>query len=1073
MTNQGEKAYLKRLDENFIVEASAGTGKTRAILDRAEFLVDHDQGFPMSQLAAITFTEKAAAELRNKLRRRLEAKAAKALQSEQPRIQKLLSEFEQAQISTIHSFCAHLLRLRPIEAGISPAFKMMDEADSAALFDRVWDKWLESNLVNNPGFFTRLRSMEIPVSDLKFLAKKLYHNRDLLKGIDGSLAEEDFKRLLKDAGEAFARLFIRTQKEVKGTSIKVLPEFMERMKELLNSEPEKAEEVWLKIDYAGITKPWKSNPAAVEIREEMTGFFKRIRAHALALALEEIKRFITMLGEEKERLEILDFQDLLIKARDLVKKDRVARDYFRKRFNYILVDEFQDTDPVQVELVFLLAGLENDPADNWRLVKLKPGKLFLVGDPKQSIYRFRRADLEIYELAKKTLLENSGKASEVMLDKNYRSHPGILDWVNITFENLIRKQSGFQPEYKKLVPGEPGAKLTPPLEKPVIVLELEKDPSLPPQKTRFGVENVRIVEARAVADFIQWSIENQLQVWETGDKSRARPAKYSDFAVLYGKHKYIQYIREEFRSRNIPFQMEASQEFLKRDEIAGLRAILSAIVNPLDQVALVSSLRSLFLAVSDLELLEFARDKGTWNWLETKPDPGKHGAIADAYEFLKELYNARDRKPITWIIEQLILRSRIGLLKTLHPQFNQALLNIERIKAASRSFDQDPAAGIFDFITWMENLGAGEDSSWPELMADKASNAVSIMTYFKSKGLEFPIVILANLSNALPAGGDVLIKNWKHGSLAVRLKNFQTLNYQDMDKNESIHIDCQNIRNLYVAATRAKQYIVIPDHRAIDKCAGQYMEKLSAGLPEPGKQARQLAEMLQPRKASEFKLSKQALEKSRLEIFSSLKPAPTEIEKGKAEFEKELQQKIHQAKKYVELTAPSKEELFEEFDPEKAGARDQALEIGSIAHKVIEYAGKENLETALLLAQSLAQESAREKALPQIQELVRAFFESELKAKIDSGDCFQELPFLIEFEHKLYRGKIDLVLREKNSVILVDFKTDRITKEEADARAKKYQRQMQIYAEAVSRIKNHQLAETSIYFLKPRLKKEL
>jgi len=1068
MTAENKKAYLEELAANFIVEASAGTGKTRSILDRVEFLIERDKSFEMGRLAAITFTEKAASELRNKLRRRLETKAGQSSAAERERLSRLLSEFDQAQVSTIHSFCSHLLRLRPVEAGVSPAFKVADEAEAAALFDKVWEKWLETTLSQNPGFFATARFMEIPIDKLKALAAALYANRDLVKPAEPA-PEKEFKALLKEANNAFLQLHDRALNQA--GNIKVLAGFMQNMKALLASQPDQPEAVWCKLDYSKVRdSEWSSSEAARAVRDELDRWFQKIRAQFLARLLKELVNFIARFDREKQRLELLDFQDLLLRGRDLVRK-KEPREYFKRRFKYLLVDEFQDTDPVQVEMVFLLAEQTGEFAREWDKAQLEPGKLFLVGDPKQSIYRFRRADLEIYDLAKDMLLRNSAAARKEILEKNYRSHPGILEWVNLAFENLISKRPGFQPEYQELVSGEPGAKLQPPFKKPVILLELEKDPSLPAKKTRYGVDNVRAVEAKAVADFIQWSVDNKLQVWE-GDKSHYRPAQYRDFAVLYSRHKHIQVLREELAARDIPFQTE-SREFLQRDEIAGLRAIFSAIANPLDPVAAVASLRSLFLAVSDLELLEFVRGQGTWDWLNSSPAPEKHPAIAAAYQLLRELHDQRDCKPLAAMIERLTLGAKIRQLKPLHPRLNLALLNLERVKTAARAFDAEPGASIADFVAWLDNLETHEDSTWPELMAKKANDAVSFLTYFKSKGLEFPVVILANLSNALKASPRdyELVKNWRKGEMAVKLAGYRTLNFDEMKESEDLHLDCQENRSLYVAATRARQYLVIPDHRAIDKFNGQYLERLCAALPGTGGNG--ASRFMESKWASDFKLEPKEQAKSALEAFASLKPCETGIEKGRKEFEKKLAEKIQEARKYVELGAPSEQAVFEARPGSTEAGRAQALAIGTIVHRVIELAGRKDLAFAKKLAQRLARESGTEDSLEKIIPLLETFWKSEFKQKIDSGQAFQEARFLIDYQGKIYRGQVDLITRGQDGLHLIDFKTDNISPDQVDAESARYARQMEVYSQALSRIAGQKLADSSVFFLKPNIQKVL
>jgi len=1077
MANSDQKDFLREPDRNYIVEASAGTGKTRRILDRIAFLIEAGLLTEASGLAAITFTEKAASELRNKLRQKIEERMEKTDGDEKERLNRMLLEFDQAEISTIHSFCARLIRLRPVEAGVAPGFEVMDDSERDLIFDRVWEKWLEESLETAPEFFELLKLANLNFRALKSLARDLFENRDLFRANFQALTKVQ-PGLTFEKAEAEVR-GIKDQITAKRLSVTDLAKPIDAILSFVQdteSDARNQARIWYQVSLGSLrTKTW-STPGSMELKAKFIAVIDQIKAEVLARILKYLAGFLRKMKEEKKKIQKLDFQDLLFFARDLVKTSEEARNYFKSRFQYLLVDEFQDTDPVQVELIFFLAEDKKSFARTWQEVSLAPGKLFLVGDPKQSIYRFRRADLEIYDLARDQL-KASRFGKEEFLEYNYRSDPKILEWVNAAFQDQFPRggEKGFQPEYQELLPGvqdPPLPELQKPLPKPVVIIELEKDESLvQPGKKSFGVPNVRMVEARAIADFIQAGV-GKIQVWEKQDqKFIFRPAKYRDFAVLYSVHDHIQAVKEELRSRNLPFQIEASKEFLQRDEIAGLRAILSVLVNPLDQVALVGALRSLFLGVSDIELLQFHLSRKNWEWLGQTLDPKKFPAVSSAFEFLNTLFRMRDRKSLGWMIEQMISRSRVRKLRRLHPQFNQALLNLERIKAASHSFDQDPGGGINGFIDWLANLEEKESSDWPELLAFQANDAVNLMTFHKSKGLEFPIVIVANLSNQLPGRPGALTKNWKDNQLAVRLDNFQTLNYEEMAQAEARHIDCQNLRSLYVATTRAKQYLVIPDHRKIEPKGDRYIHKLSAGLPGSPDPAF-LSKILDQRKASSFQLPRET-GKSGLEQLISGQYAATRMESGKKEFEQVQKEKIARAKDFMEIRAPSQEEGSEEFRPESEPARRRAMDLGALIHRVIELAGKGNLETALQLAERLAKENDLMNRLEEIEQLLKNFWESDLQKELSALPCFQEAPFLLEDEGTLWRGKIDLIVREKDGLRLIDLKTDRVRKDQIEEHNRKYQRQMKIYQKALTDLKSVKLTESAIFYLDPKIKSKI
>ena len=213
------------------------------------------------------------------------------------------------------------------------------------------------------------------------------------------------------------------------------------------------------------------------------------------------------------------------------------------------------------------------------------------------------------------------------------------------------------------------------------------------------------------------------------------------------------------------------------------------------------------------------------------------------------------------------------------------MLNLERIKAFARTFDAEPGSGLFDFIRRLEMLEDSGDGAWPELVAEKANNAVHLMTMHKSKGLEFPVVILLNLCGSLSSKGRPLLKDWDKNELALSLGDYSTLNYDRLAEEEKEFSACEKIREFYVAVTRAKQYLVLPDHRKIDpKMNNRYISLLADGLPEDGDDQHLAAKLVKRVRAADLAGAAKPETVSRLEHFSQMKPADTGIEKRNGRF---------------------------------------------------------------------------------------------------------------------------------------------------------------------------------------------
>ena len=1076
MSKDEEKGYLRHLDRNFILEASAGTGKTSAILKRMVCLVNHLPDFKMSELVAITFTEKATIELRAKIRHSLEQERAQSKEEKtRQKFNRLISEFEQAQISTIHSFSANLLRRRPVEAGVSPAFQVLDETESGFLFEKTWEKWLEAKLKEESeldkelGLFRQLRMAEIEPEDIKELTLELYKNRDLYKLNRKILLNLEETISFEEAEKQFYSLYTRLKKEdPKAKRFNRGFDDFNHLLKLFSPQPEK---VWLQFSSEDLEKGefLKRHPAGSGIKEKLMEIIEQLGSQYLAELLNYIDDFFQVLEAEKRKAEVLDFQDLLLKAVQLLRDNQEAREFFKRKFKYILVDEFQDTDPLQVELIFFLGEKKGEFAKDWRKVNLEPGKLFIVGDPKQSIYRFRRADLEIYEQAKDVLLNSSPEGIEP-LEENHRSHPGILNWVNQTFKEQFQPEPGIQPGYQPLSPANPDSALSlkPPLTKPVIILELESE-----NEEKLKVDIVRKTEAQAVCDFIEWAVGNLKVRDKISEPDTEHPAQYKHFAILYPAHNEAKFIIDELKAREIPFQSDTGGDFLEKDEILGLISIFKLINNPMDEVSLISALRSIFLAVSDMELLNYKRANFSWNWLEAKPNEKKFPALSSAFIFLKELYQAKERVSISILIERIMEHSKIGKIRKLDFRFNQILLNLERIKALARQMESSEAFSLYDWVLWLEGL-SGEGLSWSELFAKESNNAVSLMTYHKSKGLEFPIVILTDLCHKLNYSPATLLKDWRQKKLAISLDKFYTLNFDEMKEKDKTHNQAERIRNLYVACTRAKQYLVIPDPRKIYNTKSSYLGLLESGLPQEEGATLELEKIIEIKSAKNFKREKTKIKKKKPEllIFAEQKANSTKLEQEKISFAQAHRGKWEQARKTIQLVAPSAEEAdWQELEGGKG--RDLALEKGAIVHQVIEQAGNQDLETALCLAQRLAKEKGLEEELPDIENLIKNFWQSQFKKFLYDKKCFQEVPFFLEAEDKIYRGRIDLVFRQEQGLGLVDFKTDRITPEQVDKYSERYLNQMSVYQKALSNLKGEKISQAILYYLRLNLPKKI
>ncbi|MEI7752447.1 MAG: UvrD-helicase domain-containing protein, partial [Candidatus Omnitrophota bacterium] len=402
----------KELGKNFFVEAGAGSGKTHSMVNRMTGLV-REGCAKIENIAAVTFTRKAAAELRERFQIMMEGalhdKGTK--EEEKDRIAEALSSLERASISTVHSFCARLLRERPVEAGIDPDFEEIEEDINDLLAEEVWAAFIERQSIGNNPVIGWMRENGIGQDMPKGIYKTLVKYPDV-KVFTSDVPRPAFGPVKKEV-ERFVKAFVKKMPPVPSLDDwDDLQSLIRRSLKLFSLgylEEDRKFVGLLRLFSKTIKvtlKRWP-NKDGEDRKKEAEEFRDGTVLPALQLWQEYIHKPIVEFALEgvlyyqtwRSERNVLNFQDLLMKSAKLLREFPEVRAYFKGRITHLLVDEFQDTDPIQAEIVMLLSGKDNAEND-WRKVKPKEGSLFLVGDPKQSIYRFRRADIDVFNRVK-------------------------------------------------------------------------------------------------------------------------------------------------------------------------------------------------------------------------------------------------------------------------------------------------------------------------------------------------------------------------------------------------------------------------------------------------------------------------------------------------------------------------------------------------------------------------------------------------------------------------------------------------------------------------------------------------
>ncbi|MEI9477434.1 MAG: UvrD-helicase domain-containing protein, partial [Deltaproteobacteria bacterium] len=808
------------LSESYIVEAAAGTGKTTVLVTRIINLIKAGEA-RLDEVVAITFTEKAAAELKVKLRRELEkALSTPSSSDEGNRVSEAIFDLERMQVTTIHSFCGSLLRERPVEAGLDPNFEVADALTSSLVQAEVWEEWLERQMDANDPALRRAVLIGITTKQIREMSQSLLSNHDVLQCLPSPPSPEEVEKATEQFIKSFqkgVRSLIHLKKYCKNpdddkAALKVdqLNEQFLKLQSLPREEKEffVFREVTIGSSKPGNQKNWEDKAHLEDLRNEidqLSKAHKEVRAtiadSVMAALAKRLTGYIEAYEQAKRERNLLDFNDLLSFTRRMLKEHLQVRKYFRDRYRCLLVDEFQDTDPLQAEIAFFLSEEEKGGAKEWKDVRVSPKRLFLVGDPKQSIYRFRRADIEMYEEAKSRM----GAGHLLNISQNFRCAPSIIRVVNRIFQDLIKppEDGQYQPGYvplhfgrkKGTVPPEHGAVLLYPPGNENIVLE--------------SVDDCRLWESRCIASFIQKLVgEEKWQVWDDSDQS-FRPVMFRDIAILMRTYTPLNPLEEALMSYEVDYRVVGGKHFYKRQEVEQLLAILQAIDNPNDKVALVAALRSPFFGISDEELFLFHARGGDLNYLEE----AQGTVMEEPFRLLRELHGMRNRTSVAVLLKRLYEATSGLVLFLLKPQGEQRVANLMKIGDVARALDERGMLSFRGFVRWLSEREEEEADEEEPPTVERGDNFVRLLTIHRAKGLEFPVVILADLGHK-PGGREDFIIDRKGERIAIKVgakdRGFQTRNYEELSDWEEKRGEAEERRLLYVGMTRARDFLVLP-----------------------------------------------------------------------------------------------------------------------------------------------------------------------------------------------------------------------------------------------------------------------
>lgn len=834
------------LGTTLFVEAGAGSGKTTTLVDRVLALVI-DGGVELAAIAAITFTEKAGAELRDHIRRRLEETAATGGSEAATRCGVALGQLDGAAIGTLHAFAQRILSEHPIEAGIPPRLEVLDEVTSGVEFDRRWtafrDELLDDATLERT--ILLLLACGVPHAALRALATAFEDNWDLIEARVAPVGPEPpYAHAVLDEALAGVDAVCAERRHcvVHGDPLRVrldeIAAYAGRLRAVASGDGLAAELALLDalgkdaspappsfaVGNRGRSPNWRINLPALRARVRLAGHGLGELRDAVAVACARrmasaIRGFTVAAADERRRSGRLEFHDLLVLARAVL-RDPVhgpaVRARLHQRYQRLLLDEFQDTDPIQIELAVRIAAAAPDGpgagASRWEDVPVAPGHLFVVGDPKQSIYRFRRADIAVFLAAQARFGPDGGGA--VALIANFRSVAPVVEWVNQVFAVLMSEP----PDPDLPVPSQPpyrairARREAPPTGPAVAVVGRRPHPRGAP------ADDVRAAEAADVAATVGRVVA---EGWSVGDETAPggwRPARLGDVTILVPARTSLPFLEDALEAAGLAYRAESSSLVYATRAVRDVVMVLRAVDDPTDHLRIVSALRTPLLACGDDDLFRFKVERrGHWGYLSSQPDSVPAGdPVAAGLGYLRSLHDRRHWSAPSELADRVVRDRRALELGFAEGRPRDVWRRLRFLVDQARAWTDATGGNLRQYLRWVELQSAEGARVAEAVLPETDDDAVRIMTVHAAKGLEFPVTVVSGLSTAprpRPSAAEVVFPPPPR-EVGYRLAGQVTTPEYDAWKpiDEQMGFD-ERIRLLYVACTRARDHLVVSLHR--------------------------------------------------------------------------------------------------------------------------------------------------------------------------------------------------------------------------------------------------------------------
>jgi ATP-dependent helicase/nuclease subunit A len=1082
-------------DRNVVVVAGAGTGKTTLLVNRlVHLLIKEPRPVTVTQIVALTFTNKAATEMKVRLRERLmvlanpETEAARVVDGGAVSVADLraryglstdevavraaaaLHDLEKGQIGTLHSFAAHLLRLYPLEGGVDPTFQEDDGLRFEEHFAAAWEIWVDRELSRQGSHHQLWRRVLglTTLDDVRSLARALCSELVDLDVLHAQINDEKLSPVLVEwvrqtyqRGQALLDAHDRPKRrkieQMLAAAVNVMKAILDQgaagIQALSAADLES-----LGKDLGNPVAGWDKDEfgeaesiinTAQQYQFVNNVFFK----HTLTLLeplVSEVRLSFRLKGW-------VSFDGLLARARTLLRDHRAIRERIKQDYRAVLVDEFQDTDPVQYELMLAISECLGDQASTWQEMALEPGKLFIVGDPKQSIYAFRRADIEAFDRVVQKIEEDGGVIQT--LTTNFRSDAAVLGPVNDVFDRLFERRPLVQPANVRL-------EVQPQRRPSAFDAGVRVQVTLPaPDERAFDAAGATRAEGETLA---RWLTEDVL----------SRPqVKPGHIALLFRKLTQADTYVDALRRYGLPYVIEGEKHFYRRQEVIDLMNVLRVLDHPHDQVALAGVLRSPLGGLSDRALYELRQAKG-FEYLRIESlSAWKHpeaSSVRLLYGHLAWLHRQVGALPLAEVLELIFDRLPILEIAAASLHGEQAVANLHKVKHTATALSDRPHLTLSGFVDLMVARLDEQPDEAESPLSEESSNAIQVLTIHKAKGLEFPIVVLPGLhqGSGRDRGVPLVTFDWSSGSYGLSLGRVHNFGAVLVHEKQKIREEAERRRVLYVGMTRAKDMLVLSGGmtgRAAGETVLGMLQEIGEGVVGASEtEALTIGASVIPHRTATAPSRKRSSRPDAGGPAAGVLDCDAIAKLWSAR--EDRWKKACRTPRHLTPSTIGQGDLPGSFRPSKGGTEQEVGRlVGVLAHRVLEQWDFHLPPQALLerieptIRQHLTPDEAElvSAVAESLREILGNFMQSELYQQLASATILgREVPFAMSWEEgQIVHGVMDVIYRLDGRIWIGDYKTDAVTAKEVPERAERYRVQMTLYKTAAQ--KSLQLSRVS------------